>query len=81
MTEPQIADGLQLLGLIVNGTGALLIALAQQGISREQHQVTNIGPYPFVVLKHPYWWRMGLWLMVGGFCLQAFGFYLRFPWR
>ncbi len=66
-----MAHCLQLAGLIVGFAGALLLTVSQR--PGEIYQGTSRGEAAYIVLRHSWLWKVGLWLLVAGFVVQLLG--------
>ena len=69
------AHCLQIAGLVVGFAGALLLTISQR--PGEIYQGTSRGEVAYIVLAHPRLWKLGLWLLVGGFVVQLIGEVIR----
>ena len=71
-----LAWWLRLVGPTVGFLGALFLAVAQQAIFGEIGVIDTSGKTrPFVVLRFPKLWGLGLMLLIVSFVAQTIGFF------
>lgn len=64
-------------GLVVNGLGALALALAQEARPSVQDMDNSGVVSSYVALVYPNCWRVGFWMLAAGFAMQAGAFFAR----